>query len=214
MINISAFAFLLLLPVSPIARNLRCHPQDPRGLFQDPGLTNCSVRERTLHCRTLCLIQPKLAIHSLLVKPQRVGALEISSAKQTLLPQRLLVVCSDQMSILLRHRQQICLAIQARPEVVLSLAVAAAEEVVVAATCSAEGRTNRPVELVLVGALARCRATIMLEDFLALGSQDNKIIHLRVASRLHLDSLASLRRANPQKQQRLDQVKRLVYSVA
>lgn len=82
-----------------------------------------------------------------------------------------------------------------------------------AATYSVEERTTRRVDL--VGALVRFRATILLEDCLALGSQDSKdskTINLRVAPRLHLDSLASLRQANPQKQQRLDQVKRLVHS--
>lgn len=79
----------------------------------------------------------------------------------------------------------------------------------VAATYSVAGRTSQRVDR--VGALAKCRATILLEESLALGSQDHQIIHHQVALRLRLDSLASLHRANLQKQ-RLDQVKRPVYS--
>ena len=66
----------------------------------------------------------------------------------------------------------------------------------------------------LVGASVRRRATILPVDFLAVGRQENRTIYPQAAPRLHLDSLASPRRAKLQNQQRLDQVKRLVHSVA
>ena len=127
------------------------------------------------------------------------------------LPQTQLVDCSDQASILLHRPQQIRSATLTQPEEILSLVVEVVAEA--AATYLVEGQTNRRVDLDLVGALAKRRVTILLVDFLALGREDNKIVHLQAVPRLHPDSLASLRQANLQKQQ-LDQVKRLVCSAA
>lgn len=209
---ITVTASPLLLSVSLIVYNPRCLFKDPRCLFEVPRLTDCPVPERYLRFQTTCLILQNPITRFLSVSLQQVGALVVPLARQIPLPRPQPVDCSGQVSTPLHRRQQICSATQARPEEVLSLVVV--EEVVaeVAATYSVGGEASRQADL--VGALARSRVTILLVDFLALGRQDNKPLHLQAAPRRHLDSLASLRRANLQKQQRLDQVKRLASSAA
>ena len=208
---ITVTASLLLLSVSLIAYNPRCLFKDPRCLFEVPRLTDCPVPERYLRFQKTCLILLNLITRFLSVSLQQVEALVVPLVRQIPLPRPQPVDCSGQVSIPLHHRQQIRSATQARPEEVLSLVV---EGVVaeVAATYSVGGEASRPADL--VGALARSRVVILLVDLLALGKQENKTMHLQAAPRHHLDSLVSLRRANLQKQQRLDQVKRLASSAA
>ena len=162
-------------PGKPNHLQLRKPSKGPRCLFEGPRLIDCPVPERHLHFQTPCLIQRNLSPRSLSVNLQRAGFLEVSSARQELLPRPQPVGCSDRVPILLHPRQQIRSATRAQPEEVLSLVV---EEVglEMAAIHSVEEQISRRVDL--VGALARCRATILLLDFLALDRQDNRTIHL------------------------------------
>lgn len=194
-----------LLLVSPITRNSKCLFKGPRCLFESQRLTDYPVLELHLVFQIPCLIPRNRTLHSLLVKLQRVGALVVSSARQIQLLRLQPLDCSDQVPIPQHPRPPIRLATRARPEEVLFLVGEVGE---VAAIYLVEGQTSRRV--ILAGASARHRATIRLVEFLALGRRDNKIIQPRAAPRLRLDLLASLRRANLQNQQRLDQVKHLV----
>lgn len=162
-------------PGKPDHLQLKIMFKDFRCIFEDPRLIDCPVPEQYLHFQTPCLIQRNLKLRSLSVNLQQVVVLVVSSARQTPLPRPQPVGCSDRVPILLHPRQQIRSATRARPEEVLSLVV---EEVglEMAAIHSVEEQISRRVDL--VGALARCRATTLLLDFLALDRQDNRTIHL------------------------------------
>ena len=189
-----------LLSVSWIVYSPRCLFQDPRCLFEDPQLTNSQVLESSLHTQTLCRIKENPTRRSFSVHLQQVEALVAYSARQIPQTQLQAVDCSDQALSPLPRRQQPRSATRVPPEEVLFLAgVEPVAEVEVAATYSVEKQRSLLVDL--VGALARCRAIMLLVVFLAPAKQGSKPMYPRAAPRLHLVSLASLLQANLQKHQ-------------
>lgn len=199
-----------LLVVSSISCNSTCLTKDLSGLV-GPSLTDCPVLEVQLRLQITCLIQQNLTLRFLSAIQQLLGTLVVSLAGQIPLPRPQPVDCSDQVPIPLHPRQQLRSATRPQREEARSLVV---REVVrgLAAIYLVGGQISRLVDL--VGALVRRRAPIHLVDSLELDRQGNRRMHPQAAPRLHLDSPASLRRAKLQNQQPLDQVKRLVCSVA
>ena len=184
-------------------RNSTCPLQDLRCVLVDP---DCPVLGLRLPFRTPCQIQHNRTVRSLSVNQQRAQPRVVFSAKQIPLPQPQPVDCLDQAPTPRHLRQRVRSVIQILLEELLSLAVVAGLAALAAATYLVADQITPGV--VLVGALVKRRAIILLEDYSAVDRQSRKKMHL------HRDLLASLPQANRRNQQPPDPVKLLVFSVA